>query len=77
MLDTIQELELWRGKAGSFLEYVDDLRINRSGDHLQGVVRLILENRLMTVEHKWRLSAGEGLDGFRHALDQAIDACVP
>lgn len=30
LLDTVQEQQLWKGKADSFWEYVDDLRLNRN-----------------------------------------------
>ena len=45
LLDTIEERRLWEGKAGSFLEYVDDLRLNRTAcrDYMRVARKFIVE----------------------------------
>jgi hypothetical protein len=40
-------------------------------------VKLLVSSHLMTIEYRWKILSGETLDGFKKALDEAIDLYVP
>lgn len=53
------------------------VRFKYTHDEINFQVRLMVSSPLMTVEFKWKLYSDETLEGFKKALDLAIDRILP
>ena len=59
-----------------FDQGIGGVRFHYARDESNGHVRLLITSDLMTVEYRWKLFSGEGMEGFLEELDTVIARLV-
>jgi hypothetical protein len=62
--------------VNGFDQGIGEVKFRYARDETNGHVRLLITSDQMTVEHRWKLFAGEGIDGFLQELDIVIARLV-